>query len=62
MLLGRAEWQKRKWNRTRAGILTVDRESGFYEFIFFIHEFYWILKMPNDFYFEIRYFNLTEKL
>ena len=35
----------------------IDRESGFYDFIFLTHEFYWIFKMPTEFYFEIQYFN-----
>jgi len=27
-----------------------------------IHEFYWILKMPTEFYFEIQYFNFDWKI
>jgi len=50
------------WNYGK--LATTDhRESGFYEFYFLIHEFYWILKMLSEFYFKIQYFNfLTEKL
>ena len=39
----------------------IDRESGFYDFIFLTHEFYWIFKMSTEFYFEIQYFNFDWK-
>jgi len=39
--------------------VVIDRQSGFCEFKkkISIQEFYWILKMPAEFYFEICYFN-----
>ena len=50
--------------------LCIDRASGLYidthmfvhragTNVFLIHEFYRILKMPNEFYFEIQYFDFN---
>ena len=36
-------------------VVFIDWESGFHEYILKIHEFYLILKIPSEFYFEIQY-------
>ena len=42
---------------------SIDRVSGCYEFKKNkIHEFYWILNIPTEFYLEILYFNFDWKL
>jgi len=43
------------WTRWRIQILRISN-------IFKIHEFYWILKMLSEFYFEIQYFNFEWKI
>jgi len=51
------------WKISRTARSQIDGESGFYEFkkMKFMN-FSRVLKMPSEFYFEIRYINFYEKL